>query len=442
MNFYQLETQLLDQMRAARVPGAALAIVQGEEVIYANGFGVTSVEDGGSPITPQTVFRIGSTSKALTGTAVMRLMEMGRLDLSAPVKTYLPWFALSDADAVERLTIRMLLNHTAGLPTAYEPYGPRDPESLERYIRSEVPKFPLIAPPGKLCSYSNLHTDILGHVIEVITGRFFGEAMQELVFQPLEMGRSTFETSVALTYPLALGHVLDESGALRVDHRFVENAPHNPAGFGLSTVLDMANFAVLHMNGGRFKGQQLLRAETVAMMQVIEGDLYTMSSSGYGLPFLVHTYRGIKRVSHNGDVPSFGSLFYMSPEHKLGVIFLVNRITDFWPVAIRLVNDIYTELLGLPKEGGEPQIIHPETGYWPAFVGDYSGAQGRLTIAAEGGELLLTMEDGTRLPLHALRDDFYFARLPNKRSVPIGFILEEDNPVQYIMVNSQPYKRE
>lgn len=441
INYLQMETKFLEQMQAAKVPGAALAIVQGEEVIYAQGFGVTSVEDGGLPVTPQTVFRIGSTSKALTGTAAMRLVEMGKLALDVPIQTYIPWFTLTDKAAAAQITLRMLLNHTAGLPGAYAPFGSRDPEALERYIRSEVCEFSPLAPPGKLCAYSNVHTDIVGHLIEVVTGKFYEEAMQELIFQPLEMQRSTFDTAIAVTYPFALGHVVDDNGALQVEHRFIENVAHNPAGFGLSTVLDMANFAIMHMNDGRFKGQQLLKPETVSQMQTIEGDLYTMSSSGYGLPFLVHTYRGIKRVSHNGDVPSFGSLFYMAPAEKLGVILLINRITDFWPVAIKLVNDIYTEFLGLRRESDEPQIIKPDTSYWPAFAGKYEGSQGILTIMPDDEQLMLHMPDGTQLPLHALRDDFYFTRLPNKRTIPLGFIVEADHSVAYMMANSEPYRR-
>jgi len=151
LNIYSLEQQIEAQMKASRVPGLAIAIVRDQEVIYARGFGVTSVEDGGLPVTPQTLFRIGSTNKPMTGTAIMWLVEHGKLDLDQPVKDYNDWFTLSEKGAAERVALRMLLSHTAGLPTRYQPFGSHSPapEALEAHVREEVPLYSLVAPPGK-----------------------------------------------------------------------------------------------------------------------------------------------------------------------------------------------------------------------------------------------------------------------------------------------------
>ncbi len=116
LNLYKLEQRIEQGMQKGHVPGLALAIVKDQEVIYARGFGVTSVEDGGAPITPQTLFRIGSTTKPMTGTAIMRLVEAGKLDLDRPVKEYIDWLTLSEEDVAGRVTLRMLMSHTAGLP--------------------------------------------------------------------------------------------------------------------------------------------------------------------------------------------------------------------------------------------------------------------------------------------------------------------------------------
>ena len=123
---YQLEQQIQELMHAAYVPGMALAVVQDRDIGYARGFGVTSVEDGRIPVTPQTVFRIGSVTKPLTGTAVMSLVDEGRLSLDEPVTTYLPWLTLSEPGAAERVTARMLLCHRSGLPFVHQSFGPRD----------------------------------------------------------------------------------------------------------------------------------------------------------------------------------------------------------------------------------------------------------------------------------------------------------------------------
>ncbi|HEU5376900.1 MAG TPA: serine hydrolase domain-containing protein, partial [Ktedonobacteraceae bacterium] len=117
LNFAELEERIEQQMKDAHVPGLALAIVLGTEIIYAKGFGVTSIEDNGVAVTPKTLFRIGSVTKPLTGTAIMCLVEAGLLDLDQPVRTYIPWFSLSEAEASERVTLRMLMSHTSGLPT-------------------------------------------------------------------------------------------------------------------------------------------------------------------------------------------------------------------------------------------------------------------------------------------------------------------------------------
>src|SRR5262249_31168120 len=126
LNAEELERCAIDVMRTSGIPGLATAIAGGNGVINARGVGLTSVGEGGLPVTPQTLFRIGSTTKPLTGTAAMRLVEQGRLELDTPIKRYIDWFAMRDPGAAERVTLRMLLSHTSGLPTDWEFSGQRD----------------------------------------------------------------------------------------------------------------------------------------------------------------------------------------------------------------------------------------------------------------------------------------------------------------------------
>src|SRR5215469_16343610 len=107
-NLYTLERSITKHMDMAQVPGLALAIVREQELLYARGFGMTSVEDGGIPVTPQTLFRIGSTTKALTGTAILRLVEAGLLELDCPLSEYLDWLTFHESDVAEKITLRML----------------------------------------------------------------------------------------------------------------------------------------------------------------------------------------------------------------------------------------------------------------------------------------------------------------------------------------------
>jgi CubicO group peptidase (beta-lactamase class C family) len=261
LNIFDLEALITSAMESAKVPGAALAIVHENKLIYARGFGVTSIEEGGIPVTPGTIFRIGSTTKPLTTTAIMQLVASDQLELDTPIDEVLPDLQLSVPGATKEITLRKLMSHTAALPTAAEHYGSRDGSGLHQSIYSEVVSLPLIAPVGKIWSYSNPGLNLAGYIAERVTGKPYTQLIQELVFDPLEMKRTTFDTTIAMTYPLAQSHNLTAEGQLEVDHHYADNTAHYPAGFAMSTVLDLANFAIMHMSGGSFNGRQILAPE-------------------------------------------------------------------------------------------------------------------------------------------------------------------------------------
>jgi CubicO group peptidase (beta-lactamase class C family) len=122
--------------------GMGIAVVQGEEIIYCSGFGTTSIEEGSSPITPQTIFAIGSTSKTLNALMIMTLVEQGVLDLDRPVVDYLSGFVFSDNPQWgKRVTLRHLLSHTSGLACGFRGWGPRDPDALRRWVWDEMAHF-------------------------------------------------------------------------------------------------------------------------------------------------------------------------------------------------------------------------------------------------------------------------------------------------------------
>jgi len=249
-NTYALEQRIAAHMGAVSAPGAAVAVISGADVVYARGFGVTSVEDG-APVTPHTLFCIGSTTKALTATLIMRLVDAGTLDLDEPVTTYLPWFIFhKEPAAAGAVTLRRLLSFTAGLPAGGSEFGPPGDEEMGRFVREVIQRYELVAPPGTVLLYSNTSLSLVGHIAEAVTGRPYRDLMRDLVFEPLVMRRSTFDRAVAMTYPLALPHERDADGALRVTHRLSDHAAGDPSGFALSTVLDLANFAIMQINGG------------------------------------------------------------------------------------------------------------------------------------------------------------------------------------------------
>lgn len=434
-----LERQIEDRMQAGRVPGLALAIVHGQDVIYAKGFGTTSVEDGGVPVTPHTLFRIASTTKSLTGTMIMRLVDAGLLDLDRPITAYLPWFRLSEDGAAECVTLRMLLSHTSGLPSDVNDFGSRDPGGLEARVRYEIPQYPLLAPPGKVFSYSNPGLDVAGYVAEAASGAYFADLMTAEVFSPLHMSRTTFDLTVAMTYPLAQAHDLHPDGTLSVQHRFADNTGEYPDGFALSTAADMANFAIMHMNGGCFHDSRILSASSVAEMQTMQAPFYTPDRSGYGLTFFLESYKGTRRVQHGGGMNSFYTKFVMAPEQRIAVVALYNRAGAS---VEKIVNRIFDQLLDLPRTPAEPRMAAPDRSLWPRFAGTYVGKGcGLATIRADEEQLILEW-NGDTTPLEALAPDLYVGRIGGgKEVIPVGFLPEAEGPTHYILINRGLCKR-
>ncbi len=440
---YQLEQQILQRMQAQKVPGLALAVVKDEEIIYARGFGVTSMEaDSGLPITPQTLFLIGSTAKPLTGTAIMRLVEAGKLDLDLPVHTYVDWLRFHKEGAERVITLRMLMSHTAGLHSSVDAFGRHDTDALAVYVREQIPQRLFVAPPGKVYFYSNDGLIIAGYIAEVVSGRYFPDLMQQLVFDPLEMGRTTYDTTVAMTYPLALEHDWLEDGTVRVLHRFVDNMAGSPAGPApMSTVLDLANFAILHLNQGRFRGKQILAPESVKAMHTQQVAFHTANDAGYGLTFRMETYKGKQLLWHNGLARATTSIFCLVPEERVGVMMLFNGLFASFG-APGIVYALIDQLLELPEQTTEPQFVEPDTTMWPCYTGTYLGVRGGLaTIERTEAGLQLDF-NGDLIQLRALRSDLYVGlTAQGVIRVSVGFLSEEEGPVQWITVNGFPMQR-
>jgi CubicO group peptidase (beta-lactamase class C family) len=441
LNMHALERQIEDSMAAARLPGLALAVLAEGRLIYARGFGVTSTAQGGLPVTPHTLFRIGSTTKALTGTAALRLVQAGLLHLDRPVCELLPWLSLSEPSHTAQVTLRMLLSHTAGLPTWSDPQGRREPAGLGETLRQTLPQAPLKAPPGRLYSYSNLGANLVGHLLETAAGQPYASLMQQWVFDPLEMPYTTFDPLAALTYPTALSHRLDEHGLPQPERRFAENTAEHPAGFAISNLLDMANFAQVHLNQGQFAGQPFLSPASIAEMHTPQADLYSLDQAGYGLLLQISHYKGLQRVGHNGGINAYGSRFVLLPEAGAGVILFFNRAPEFWARADALVNGIFDELLHLPAETPPPSPCPPDRSLWPAFCGAYlSNFTGLAEISVRDNGLLLRL-NGEPVPLQALRRDLYFGVRPGGGWLTVGFPLEAEGPCRYAIVQGAPCQR-
>lgn len=308
--------------RAGRVPNLALTVVRGGRALYSRGFGVTNAAEGGAPVTPDTLFRIGSTTKPLTALAALRLARAGALDLDAPLRGAVPEWPPEAAGAP--ITPRALLTHTSGLPDLEELHGPRDPDALERHVLGTVARLPRAAPVGAAFGYSGAGYDALGLAVQRAARRPFADAVRDLVLRPLGMHRTTFDPLEAVTRAFAHEHRLDPDGALRPPARLAENAAHAPSGMAWSCTADLARLAaaLLDPPGGE-------TGLTAALVDELWRPAVPMGGgAAYGLGFVVETDRGERRVKHGGMVGAYGSLFVLLPERRLGFSLLYGRTDD------------------------------------------------------------------------------------------------------------------
>jgi CubicO group peptidase (beta-lactamase class C family) len=193
----KLEPFILQQMEQWSVPGVSVGIFDGDDVEFA-GFGICNIETG-QPVAPETLFQIGSISKIFTATLAMTLVDEGKLDLDAPVVTYVPELALQDAAARERITVRHLLTHTSGFfGDRFDDQGNGD-DALEKAVRA-FGDLPQQTEPGELYTYCNAGIDLVGRAIENILGQTFESAMRKRVFDRLGLERSTYFAAEAIRH--------------------------------------------------------------------------------------------------------------------------------------------------------------------------------------------------------------------------------------------------
>ncbi len=441
LNIYELEHEVEGLMCDAHIPGLALAVVGDGDVSYARGFGVTSMEDGALSVTPNTLFYVGSVAKPVTASAIMQLVERGVLDLDTPIVEYLPWFALSKPGAAGSITLRMLLTHTSGIATLYLPVGSRDLEGLERYVREEVPTFALVAPPGRVWSYSNAGYSVAGLIAQVTAGKSFPELVRKLVFEPLGMSRTTWDPAVAMTYPFAQGHESTD-GELRMQHLAPDNTAAYPHGNLKSTVLDLAHFAILHLGGGAFRGERLLARETISEMHRIHARLYRPEMGGYGLGWDVRDYKGLRWVGHDGQITSYASFLAMIPDRGAAVVVMCNYSTDLGGRGRELVRRVLDELLALPKRTPTRGRVEPDRSRWPGYEGTYLGySTGLVAVRIEGDGITLDL-NGARIPLTVYGPDLYTGGdRENGGEVAVGFVPEGEGHTRFITVNLHPCER-
>jgi CubicO group peptidase (beta-lactamase class C family) len=306
---------VIQAMQAAQVPGVSIGILaDGREEVA--GFGVTSVETH-EPVTPDTRFQVGSITKTYTATALMRLVEQGRIDLDAPVRKYLPDFRVKDPDVSARVTVRNLLTHTGGWWGDSISDTGDGSDALATFVDQTMPSFPQLAPLGEYFTYNNSGLLVAGRIIEVVAGQTYREAMQDLLLGPLGLEQSTFDPEVVLAGPHSEGHAATADGP-RVQHPLFIPRNSEPAGGLSATAADVLRYAQFQIGDGA----GLLRPETLRQMQSPHSPP-PAAGDRVGFTWFVHT-EGTPAFQHTGGTYGHASLLEVLPQQGLALVVLTN----------------------------------------------------------------------------------------------------------------------
>jgi CubicO group peptidase (beta-lactamase class C family) len=379
-DFGELEKVALAELTETNTPGAAVGIVIGDRLVFAKGFGVSNVETG-APVTPDMLFRLGSTTKMFTAAALVSLAEEGKLKLDEPIGKY----AKGLSPKVAGLTAHQLLSHTAGLKDDAQMFGRHDDEALADTVRGLKDDF-FFAAPGRIYSYSNPGYWLSGYLIEAVSGKPYADALDERLFKPIGMHSTTLRPTMAMTWPLAQGHDVSGRDKPRVVRPFADNAGNWPAGSIFSSVNDLSRFVIAFMNGGQIDGKQVLAPSLIKKLSSPHAD-QPGSDWKYGYGLGIGKNRGVRMVDHLGGRSGFGSLIRMAPDHRFAVIILINRTGGSLSKTAEKAME-----LALPFEAkveSQPQPIAMTEAEMARYIGVYGDKPNSIEIAIKDGKLLL-----------------------------------------------------
>jgi CubicO group peptidase (beta-lactamase class C family) len=311
-----------------KVPGAAIAIVKDKEIIFSKGFGFRDV-DGKLPMTADTLMAIGSSTKAFTAFTLGTLVDRGQVEWDKPVRDYIPWFRLYDAQAGERLTPRDLVTHRSGLPRHDLVWYNNRTATREQLVRS-LAYLPPTADLREKWQYNNMMFLTAGFLVETLTGKTWEDSVRTLVFEPLGMSRSNFSVAESQKdKDFALPY--DERDGKVVKIPFRDISLVGPAGSINSSANEMSRWVTVHINGGKFEGKEVIGANSMADLHtpyMTTGDVSTrpdITAPDYALGWMVDNYRGHGRVHHGGNIDGFSAMVSLLPNDGLGFVVLTNK---------------------------------------------------------------------------------------------------------------------
>jgi CubicO group peptidase (beta-lactamase class C family) len=369
------------------VPGVAVGVlVDGEEHVAFHG--VTSVEDP-LPVDAGTLFQIGSTGKTYTATAILILVEQGRIDLQAPVRSYVPELRLKDEQVARDVTVLHLLNHTAGWDgDLFEETGEGD-DALDRYVQ-RMATIEQVTPLGSRVSYNNASFGLAGLVLERVTGQPYEAAVRELLLEPLGMRHTFLFAKEVMTYRFANGHRRSQDGTIAVTRPWDMGRYGVPMG-GLiaSNVADQLSWARFHMGDGTAPGGTRILPEDLLhrMQDPTVSDHGNALGDAVGISWLLRDVEGTRVVAHGGDTSGQHSIFEMVPERRFAITSLTNCGPNGQELNELIIRWAFQTYLGV--EVKDPEPLHLDEATLSAYAGRYETIAAVFDVTVGGGSLVL-----------------------------------------------------
>jgi CubicO group peptidase (beta-lactamase class C family) len=369
-----------------KIPGVAVGVWADGREVYAC-HGVTSV-DNPLPVDPDTLYVLGSVTKTYTATMLMRLVAEGGVELDAPVRRYVPELKLKDEQAADKITVLNLLNHTSGLDWGITVDTGEGDDALAGYV-ARIAELKLIAAPGTRASYSQAGYNLVGRIIEKVTGQTFERAVASLVFEPLGLSHSFFARDDIMTRRFAVGHNRGEDGTLAVARLWRRWRGENPGGGVASSVADQLRWARFHLGDGcADSGERVLPAEVLHRMKQPTVALRASSlGDAIGIGWFLRDVDGVRTVGHGGSANGQFAELLIVPERNFAVVALSNAGPDgiqFNQVVVRWALQTY---LGVVDR--DPQPLPYDEARAREVVGHYQNEVMTLTIGTDGAGLRL-----------------------------------------------------
>ncbi|MCK6445672.1 MAG: serine hydrolase [Planctomycetes bacterium] len=404
----------LDSAREAwKTPGVAVALVHDGETVFVRGSGLADV-DAQRPVTPDTLFAIGSSTKAFTTFVLGTLVDEGKLGWDDRVRKHLPEFRVEDAELSELLTVRDLVSHRSGLPR-HDLVWYNSPDTRPEMV-ARIAHLPASADLRTKFQYNNLMFLTAGYLAERLAGKAWEELVRERIFAPLGMTRSNFAVAnMARDLDHAEPYALDDDAVKHLPMRKIDAV--GPAGSINSSVNEMANWVKLQLAHGKRDGRELVQAGTLAEMHTVVTPLGGADPSspetipvGYALGWFVEVYRGHLHVHHGGNIDGYSALVALLPQDDWGIVVLTNQNGSALPELV--ARHAFDRVLGLERtdwsgkalamrdaakakqaEGKEKQAAARKTGTSPSHpLADYAGeyahpGYGVVEVTLEGDKL-------------------------------------------------------